>query len=324
MTPTDAASEGPGPFVSIGVPVYNGEAHLEEALDSIAAQTWTHYEVVISDNASTDGTQAICGERARRDPRIRYFRNDTNVGADRNYDRCFELSSGKYFMTLAHDDRLHRDYLASVLPVLESDPEVVFCHSRAYRVDKTGAVLGTTEPQPFSQSPRLHERFGAAIAARPSTVCLGVVRSSVLREVPPLCGYPNSDAYRQADLGLRGKLIELPQVLFYKRDYQKSVGNTPIYRRLQWSNPEKAGAIIFPAWRRPKEYARSVMRSPMSLPERVRCFGEIARYVARQGLQPFLRDLKPAAWGLLSRSRTGLRLLESWSHLRKHDLRKHG
>ncbi len=318
MAPTDEGSEGQKPFVSIGVPVYNGEAHLEEALDSIAAQTWADYEVVISDNASTDRSQAICEERARRDRRIRYFRSPSNIGADRNYDRCFELSSGKYFMTLAHDDRLHPDYLTSVLAVLESDPEVVFCHSRAYRIDKTGAVLGTTEPQAFSQSPRLHERFGAAIAARPSTVCLGVVRSSVLREVPPLCGYPNSDAYRQADIGLRGKLVEIPQVLFYKRDYLKSVGNTPIYRRLEWSNPSKAGAIVFPGWRRPREYARSVLRAPMTLSERVRCFAEIARYVGQRGMQPFLRDLKPAAWGLLSRSRTGLRLLESWSHLRKH------
>jgi glycosyltransferase involved in cell wall biosynthesis len=317
MTPTDAASEGRPPSVSIGVPVYNGQAHLEEALDSIAAQTWTDYEVVISDNASADRTQAICEERARRDSRIRYFRNAENIGADRNYDRTFELSSGKYFMTLAHDDRLHPDYLASIVPVMENDPEVVFCHSRAYRIDKTGAMLGTTEPQQFSQSAKLHERFGAAIAARPSTVCLGVVRSSVLRQVPPLCGYPNSDAYRQADLGLRGKLVEIPQILFYKRDYLRSVGNTPIHRRLQWSNPSMAGAIVFPGWRRPKEYALSVLRTPMSLSERVLCFAEIARYVGQRGLQPFLRDLKPAAWGLLSRSRTGLRILEGWSHRRK-------
>ena len=317
MTPTDGTSEGRTPFVSVGVPVCNGQAYLEEALDSVAAQTWTDYEVIISDNASTDRTQAIAEERARRDPRIRYFRNASNIGADRNYDRCFELSSGKYFMTLAHDDRLHPEYLARAVAVLEADPEVIFCHSRAYRIDETGTVLGTTDPQPFSQSPWIHERFGAAIRARPSTSCLGLVRASVLRQLPPLCGYPNSDAYRQADFGLRGRLVELPEVLFYKRDIQKSVGNSPIYRRLQWANPSKAGAIIFPGWRRPKEYARSVLRTPMPLADRLRCFREIARYVARGGVEPFLRDLKPAAWGFLSRSRTGVRLLEGWSHLRK-------
>lgn len=318
MTPSDASSEGRRPFVSIGLPVYNGSAHLPEALDSIAAQSLTDYEVVICDNASTDRTQAICEARARQDARIRYSRNSSNIGADRNYDRCFELSSGKYFLALAHDDRLHPDYLASVVRVLESDPAVVFCHTRAFRIDETGAVLGTTDPQPFSQSTRPHERFARAIAARPSIACLGVVRSSVLRQVPPLCGYPNSDAYRQAEFGLRGRLVEIPEVLFYKRDYQKSVGNTPIYERLRWSNPSKADQVIFPAWRRPREYALSVLRSPMTVSERVLCFAEIARYMGRHGIRPLLRDLKPAAWKLLSRSRSGVRLLESWSHRRKH------
>ncbi len=318
MTPSDAPSEGRGPFVSIGLPVYNGSAYLPEALDSIAAQSLTDYEVVICDNASTDRTQAICEARAQKDSRIRYSRNSSNIGADRNYDRSFELSSGKYFLTLAHDDRLHPEYLENVVRVLESDPAIVFCHTRAFRIDEAGAVLGTTDPQPFSQSPRPHERFARAIAARPSIACLGVVRSSVLRQVPPLCGYPNSDAYRQAEFALRGRLVEIPEVLFYKRDYQKSVGNSPIYERLRWSNPSKADRIIFPAWRRPREYALSILRSPMTVSERVLCFAEIARYMGRHGIRPLLRDLKPAAWKLLSRSRPGVRLLESWSHRRKH------
>ena len=318
MTPTDGVSGGPPPSVSVGVPVYNGEAHLEEAVASVLAQTFRDFEVIISDNASTDGTPAIAEELARRDPRVRYARNPVNIGVDRNFDRCFELSSGKYFMTLAHDDRLHPGYLARVVSVLESDPGVVFCHARAYRIDETGAVIGTSEPQPFVQSHRLHERFRTAIAGRPSTVCLGLVRASALREVPPLCGYPNSDAYRQADIGLRGAMVEVPEILFYKREYQTSVGNRPIYRRLLWSNPEKAGAIIFPAFRRLREYARAVLRAPMTASERALCFGEIARYFAQRGVEPFVRDLKTAAWGLLSRSRTGLRILEGWNHLRKN------
>jgi hypothetical protein len=318
MPQTDAPSGARRPSVSIGVPVYNGEAFVADALASVAAQTFTDYEVVISDNASTDGTQAICEAQARRDPRIRYHRNPTNVGVDRNFDRCLELSTGEYFLILAHDDRLHPQYLERVVAVLEADEEVVFCHSRAFRMDETGAVVGTFDPRTFSDSPRVHERFRVAIAVRPSVACLGVSRASVLRQLPPLCGYPNSDAYRQGELALRGRLVEIPDVLFYTRIRASSVGNIPIYQRILWSDPSKAGAVFFPAWRRPAEYARAVLRSPLRFSERFRCFVEIARYMVRRGPQPLLRDLKPAAWTLLSRSQPGLRLLESWSRRRRH------
>ncbi len=318
MAPTDAKSGAHSPSLSIGLPVYNGAEYLEEALASVAAQTLTDYEVVISDNASTDGTQAICESHAAKDGRIRYHRNPTNIGSDRNYDRCFELSSGKYFLTLAHDDRLHPDYLERVVGVLEADPSVVFCHSRAFKIDETGGVVGTYDPRPFSESPRLHERFAHAIDSRPSIACLGVIRSSVLRQMPPLCGYPNSDAYRQAELGLHGKLVEIPEVLFYKRDHSSSGGSIPLHERVRFSDPSRAGAIVFPSWRRPAEYARSVLRSPLTLSERLLCFAEIARYVGRRGPQPLVRDVKVAGGTLLRRSRLGLWLLGSWSRVRKH------
>jgi len=135
MAPTDARSGGQKPFVSIGLPVYNGEDYLEEALESIAAQTYRNYEVIISDNASTDRTADICESYAARDPRIRYVRNPVNIGGDRNYYRCVELSRGQYFLGAAHDDRFHPEYLERVLAVLEADPEVVFGHSRAHQIN---------------------------------------------------------------------------------------------------------------------------------------------------------------------------------------------
>jgi glycosyltransferase involved in cell wall biosynthesis len=84
-------------LVSIGLPVYNAGQYLEEALDSILAQTFEDFELIISDNGSTDNTEAICWSYARRDQRIRYFRNETNLGAAWNFNRVFELASGKYF-----------------------------------------------------------------------------------------------------------------------------------------------------------------------------------------------------------------------------------
>ncbi len=90
-------TQGTAPLVSIGIPVYNGGKYLEETLDSILNQTFTDFEVIVSDNASTDNTREIVEAYAAKDPRVRYYRNAENIGAAPNYNRTFELSRGKYF-----------------------------------------------------------------------------------------------------------------------------------------------------------------------------------------------------------------------------------
>src|SRR5689334_18309225 len=92
------------PKLSVGLPVYNGEAYLRTALESIVTQDYQDFELIISDNASQDGTAAICREYAQRDKRIRYYREEANRGGARNLNRVFELSRGKYFKWAAHDD----------------------------------------------------------------------------------------------------------------------------------------------------------------------------------------------------------------------------
>ncbi len=319
MDSTDAPSGGLPPSVSIGLPVYNGEEFLEEALASIAAQTFADYEVIVSDNASTDATEAICRRHAARDARIRYERNPTNIGGDRNYYRCFERSRGEFFLGVAHDDRLHPAYLLKVVAVLKADPAVVFCHSRAQRIDETGAAIGTNDARPFSTSAKPHERFRDAIDFRPVIAHLGVIRASMLRRMPPLLAYPDSDNYWQAEFALRGTLVEIPEALFYRRIHAESGGTIPIHERIRWSDPSKAGAITFPSWRRAAEYARSVLRSPLPYGERLLCFREIARDLRKRGgAKPLLRDLKASVRTLLRRSRSGAGLLRGWSRSRKH------
>src|SRR3972149_8539793 len=92
------------PRVSVGLPVFNGEQFLRQALDSVLAQTYPGFELIISDNASTDRTQDICEAYATRDKRIQYYRQSKNVGGGRNYNFVFEVSNGEYFKWLAHDD----------------------------------------------------------------------------------------------------------------------------------------------------------------------------------------------------------------------------
>ena len=119
------------PLVSIGMPVYNGENFVKGALDSILAQTFQDFELIISDNASTDKTKEICQKYAAKDQRITLLCNEKNVGAAKNYNRTFYASSGKYFMWLAHDDLIATEYLERCVEILEQNPSIVLCHIKS-------------------------------------------------------------------------------------------------------------------------------------------------------------------------------------------------
>ena len=100
------------PLVSIGMPVYNGSDFLPHALESLLSQDYENFELIISDNNSTDSTQKICLDYMAKDKRIRYVRNETNVGAIENFNRVFEMSQAEYFMWHAHDDLREPNYIS--------------------------------------------------------------------------------------------------------------------------------------------------------------------------------------------------------------------
>ncbi|RBP37337.1 glycosyl transferase family 2 [Roseimicrobium gellanilyticum] len=122
------AADKPSSLVTIGIPVFNGEKHLAQALDSALAQDCPNLEILISDNASTDGTQDICKEYRRRDSRIRYHRNKENLGASGNFQEVLKRANGEYFTWLACDDILTRgDYVSKLAGYLDTNPDVVLC-----------------------------------------------------------------------------------------------------------------------------------------------------------------------------------------------------
>ena len=125
-TPADAPAV---PQVSIGMPVYNGEPFIREALDSLLAQTFTDFELIISDNASTDGTEAICRGYAAKDKRIRYVRQAENRGALANFQFVLDEAVGVYFMWAAADDRRTADFLEINVSILQSNPALSACTS---------------------------------------------------------------------------------------------------------------------------------------------------------------------------------------------------
>ncbi len=129
------------PEVSIGLPVYNGERYLAIAIESVLRQTFTDFELIISDNASTDSTWEICREYAARDDRIRLCRNETNVGSIRNFDLVFRQARGNYFMWMSHDDVLGETSLAACNDFLSVRNDYVVCCASTILIDEKGREL---------------------------------------------------------------------------------------------------------------------------------------------------------------------------------------
>jgi glycosyltransferase involved in cell wall biosynthesis len=149
------------PRVSIGLPVYNGEKYLRFALDSLLAQDYRNFELIIADNASTDRTVEICRRCADTDRRVRFVRNDRNLGAVANFNNVFRLSSGDYFMWAAHDDVWHPSYISRCLEGLTENTNTVLCASAIQFIDESGNDLPEDKcryllPDGYN---RLHTRF---------------------------------------------------------------------------------------------------------------------------------------------------------------------
>src|ERR1700726_3052082 len=148
------------PLVSIGIPVFNAQRYLREALDSLIAQDYENIELVISENASTDGTAAICREYAARDPRVRYERAEMNQGAVWNFNRVYSLARGTYFMWAAFDDLRAPSYVRRCVERLEAQPSAVLCCTDVRLIDEAGRRI---QPDPRM---RLAHPVGGSPAAR--------------------------------------------------------------------------------------------------------------------------------------------------------------
>jgi glycosyltransferase involved in cell wall biosynthesis len=142
------------PQISIGMPVYNGAASLPTALDAMLAQTFTAFEIIISDNGSTDATETIAREYAARDPRIRYIRQPVNLGATPNFRFVMDRASAPYFMWAACDDVRSPDFLAENIAFLDAHPD--------YTASTSPNVFGAANqgrPVTFALNGDVEERF---------------------------------------------------------------------------------------------------------------------------------------------------------------------
>ena len=160
------------PRLSVGLPVYNGEAYVAEALEALLYQSYADFELIISDNASTDGTAEICRDYEKRDPRVRYLRQPRNVGLAPNHNAVVEAASGELFKWAASDDLYARDLLERCVNALDENPAVVLAHSWTAIIDGTGVVTEATEYSLSTSSPKASIASGACCSTAEVTTTM--------------------------------------------------------------------------------------------------------------------------------------------------------
>ena len=290
-----------GPRVSVGVPVFNGESVLAETLQSLLNQTFSDFEIVVSDNASTDRTEEICRAYADRDARIRYSRNDVNRGAAWNHNRVFELATGEFFKWNSADDLCAPQFLARCVAALDEDPAAVMAMTQSDEINEYGKPLESKTVPSHSLLPALQPNAPAHIRFRQNIrldhLCLGIyslIRSDILRQAGPMGNYNDADRDVLARLALLGHCVVLPETLFFNRDHAGRFSrshNRQYYawsERSSWWDPSNAQRKEFPTWRKLLELRRAVSCAPLSWQERRRCYWEIIRWVQNKAVMRLL------------------------------------
>ena len=270
-------------MTTIGVPVFNGELYIAQALDSIVQQTCPPLEVIIQDNASTDATEEICRGYAANNEHIHYFRSATNIGAAQNFNSILSRAKGKYFKWNAHDDRIHPEFLERCQPVLDQDQSAVLVSSTIQFIDENGNTKGLYE-SPFrtvSSDPRI--RFTETLYGHRCFEIWGLMRTEALKRSGLIRIYNHGDGVLLSELALAGRFALLEQPLISVRLHERQ--SMHVYGVTKPNEGPDFDA--YTAWfsgrtarRRPKshsdrfiDYLRMIRRADIGSDEKILCTG---------------------------------------------------
>lgn len=225
--------------LTIGMPVYNGASLIAETLASLQAQTFTDFEIVVCDNASTDETAEIVARFAQNDPRIKYVANEANIGANGNFSKVANLAEAPYFKWAAHDDLYAPTYLEKCIALMERDPGIVLAHADSAFIDESGdafppgdgprswtepatGALYTVDPIDLAEADNALTRFREVLySSLWGTHMFGVIRTDALRQTRLIQDVPSSDRPLLAELALLGRFKTVREPLYFKRFHSR-------------------------------------------------------------------------------------------------------
>ncbi|HKS49577.1 MAG TPA: glycosyltransferase family 2 protein [Amycolatopsis sp.] len=287
------------PRLSVGLPVYNGENFLAESIEALLGQSHEDYELIISDNASTDNTEEICRKFAAQDSRIRYIRQRNNLGCAPNHNFVFDVSRGELFKWASHDDLYARDLLRRCVEALDEHPDVVAAHGWTAMIDSAGAVTRAIDYPLKTGSPHAPERFRSMLFANGGDDDGAVIRSQVLRRIKPLNSYHHADRTFITELALHGPFHQVPDWLYFRRDHPDRAERAcpTVRKRCANLDPRRADPVRHPVARLFAEYiwayASMIQRAPLTLEERRECYRDLRQWVVS-------RAKRRGSWGVVT------------------------
>lgn len=232
-------------LVTIGIPCFNGENHLQEALDSVRAQDHVDLEILVADNASTDSSRQIAEAAAAADERVTVLSAEENLGAAWNYNRLVDAASGEYFKWAAHDDVCAPTNISSCVAVLDARPEVALAFPQTAIIDGTGQQVKVYDEGldldidgDVRRAARLLWRIGLC------NPVFGVMRSEILRTTPLIQAFDSSDVALLAELALHGPLVQVDGRTFLRRRHEDDsrAANASSAEVAAWFSPNRAAS----------------------------------------------------------------------------------
>jgi len=296
------------PKVAVGLPVYNGENYLAETLDLLLGQTFEDFELIISDNCSSDRTAEICRDYAAGDRRILYTRNDSNIGSAPNSNRVFSLARSPYFTWKAHDDRSDPRFLEKCVAVLDAEPDVVLAHTASLTIDDRG------DPLPFDAGRGCYIYNPGGYEVPPDTTHIaegrdpvarfvelldehyfgmhmyGVVRREALAATALFRSYMPCERAMLSELALIGRFVTLEDQLYARRVHARSACFMSLPQRWEYEqtadNPDRH---LFP---RLRAFLSAPLRSrAIDHRQRLACIGHVLAAAGRSKLARLARRL---------------------------------
>lgn len=274
---------GARPRVSFGVPVYNEERSIRRCLDSILAQDFPDFEVVVCDNASTDRTPEILAGYAARDPRVRVFRSDENRGLIRNFNRAFHLSRGEYFRWVGADDWLEPSYTSRCVAALDADPGAITATAGFALHHADGTVHCEAFEGERLESERSSRRFARMLwflhaGATKYEPLYSLMRREVLGRTGLIRPIVYNDSMLAAELSLAGRFAHVSDVLFHRG------WRPPAHRKARCEKMMEGSGVAAgsPFLEMARELRFIVRSAPLSRGERTRCRAIAFRYCARE------------------------------------------
>jgi glycosyltransferase involved in cell wall biosynthesis len=278
------------PRLSIGLPVYNGTNYLRESLDALLAQSFGDFELIISDNASTDATEDICRAYQADDSRIRYYRQRRNIGLVPNHHFVVNQATGSLFKLASHDDVYAPTLLAECVAALDAMPEAVLAHSWTAYIDASGAITTRFKYSAGTDSPRAPDRFRGLLFSPDGDDDGGVVRTDVLRRAGLWGSYHHADRTFTAALTLHGPFCHVPDWLYYRRDHPERAERAYVTVRSRCVNmdPRRASRLWHPVVRLYGEYIwgymSAIRQAPLSAADRRECYRHLLAWAASRAV----------------------------------------